>query len=177
MLNKDRVLSMVSPLPNSAGASAGADAALQARSGKPKEASSKPAGETTADSDLQRLERSLEWLKRESMIGRLEAGIRDQKERRRVPGAGQLPPVSGFPPAKTDAHGQRRSILTLEVAPPRPSDSLQLPPPRRRRTYILLRAFCILVASAIVGWFAYHTSVRALLSTAEPAQTASLRPR
>ena len=66
------------------------------------------------DTDLQRLETSIQWLKREVLIVQVEAALRTHKQRRRLPRAGQLPPVFGVPSVNT---GEKAEALSLHVAP------------------------------------------------------------
>jgi hypothetical protein len=67
------------------------------------------------DDDLQRLERSLAWLKRECMIAAIEAGTRAQHHRRRLLLAGGLDPVSGIPPVSNDSTGQKCTSSTFRL--------------------------------------------------------------
>ena len=127
-------------------------------------------GETGSD-DLQRLESSVEWLKREGMIARLETGRRTRDGNRRLPPAIQLPPIAGLPPATAESSPRKPEIFAL--APPRACDRLQ--PPRRRHRRDLRGALCLLIAGMIVGSIAYHVSAGGLLAS-EPAQAASLQP-
>jgi hypothetical protein len=128
-------------------------------------------GETGSD-DLQRLESTVAWLKRESMIVRAETGCRTREVNPRLPRAFQLPPIAGLPPAS--AEGSARKPEPFVVAPPLACDRLQ--PPRRRRRRNLRGALCLLIAGVIVGSIAYRVSAGGLLSAWEPAQAASLRP-
>jgi hypothetical protein len=132
----------------------------------------RPPGETPGDDDLQRLQRSVVWLKRESKIAALEAGTRGQHHRRRLPRAKGLESVSGIPPVGTDSAGQKRRPSTFGLAPPLPSERIQAPAAGRERAHSIPEALCILIAIVIVGSIAYHISV-GKLSAAEPARAAS----
>jgi hypothetical protein len=122
--------------------------------------------------DLQRLESSVEWLKRQAMMVRPDTGHRLGQENLRLPRAVQLSPISGLPAVGEDSDHKRE---VFGVAPPLPSERLQLPPHRRHRRN-LRGALCLLVATVIAGSIAYHVSAGGLLSAWEPAQAASLRP-
>jgi hypothetical protein len=50
----------------------------------------------------QRLETRVQWLKREVLIVQVEAVLRSEKQRRRLPHAGQLVPVFGVPSVNTE---------------------------------------------------------------------------
>jgi hypothetical protein len=140
----------------------------------PERASAKhSSGETPGDDDLQRLQRSLAWLKRERTIAEREAGIRPQHHRRRLPRARGLDPVSGIPPVRTEGAGQKRHSPTFQLAPPLPSERIQAPVARRERAHTIPEALCILIAIVIVGSIAYHISV-GKFSAAGPAHAASL---
>jgi hypothetical protein len=128
------------------------------------------------DDDLQRLESSLAWLKRESAVARLEAGHRARDRVRHLPRAAQLSSVAGFPAPEAQASPRSRHMSVLEVVPPLPWERLQLPPPRRRHRHDLRGALCLLVACVIVGAIAYHVSSGGLLSAWEPAQAAPWVP-
>jgi hypothetical protein len=131
--------------------------------------------EAAGDDDLKRIERSLEWLKRERMVVALEAGLGAQNLRRRLPPAGQLPPLSGTPAANADGVGRRRAKLSLQVAPPRAYERLQPPAARSRYARNLPAALFILTASIVAGSIAYHVATGELLSALEPAQAAPLQ--
>ena len=123
--------------------------------------------------DLQRLESSVEWLKRQAMIVRPNTGHRAGQENLRLPRAVQLPPISGLPAVGANS-GRKREVFG--VAPPLAGERLQVPPPRRHR-HSLRGALCLLVAGAIAGSIAYRVSAGGLLSAWEPAQAASLARR
>jgi hypothetical protein len=128
-------------------------------------------GETGSD-DLQRLESTVAWLKRESMIVRAETGCRTREGNRRLPRAVPLPPIPGLPVVGAESSGRKPEIFA--VAPPLPCDRLQ--PPRRRHRRNLRGALWLSIAGVIVGSIAYHVSAGELLSAWEPAQAASLQP-
>ena len=132
-----------------------------------------------ASEDLKRLECSLQWLQRERDTLGLEAALRAQKQRRVLPPAGQLAPVSGIPPVKTGVSCHTRKTLAFQVAQPLASERLQFPPPTRLRAYNLRGALCILIVilSVIAGSIAYQVSAGGLFSAAEPAQAALLQAR
>jgi hypothetical protein len=132
-----------------------------------------PAGETPSDDDLQRLQRSVVWLKREGTIAALEAGTRPQRHGRRLPRARGLGSISGIPPVSPDSAGQKRRPVTFRLAPPLPSERIQAPVARRERAHSIPEALCVLIAIVIVGSIAYHISV-GKLSAVEPAHAASL---
>jgi hypothetical protein len=123
--------------------------------------------------DLQRLESSVEWLKRQAMIVRPETGQRTGQENLHLPRAVQLPPISGLPAVGANS-GRKREVFG--VAPPLACERLQAPP-RRRHRHGLRGALCLLVAGAIAGSVAYRVSAGGLLSAWEPAQAASLARR
>jgi hypothetical protein len=131
-----------------------------------------PPGETAADDDLERLQRSLAWLKRESTIAEREAGIRPRRHGRRLPRARGLDPVSGIPPVSMQSAAQKRHPPTFQLAPPLPTERMQAPVARRERAHSIPEALSILIAIAIVGSIAYHISV-GKFSAAEPARAAS----
>jgi hypothetical protein len=136
-------------------------------------AAKNPSGETPGDDDLQRLQRSVAWLKRERAIVEREAEIRRQHDRRSLPRARGLDPVSGIPPGIPPSPGQTRRPPTFSLAPPRPFERIQAPVARRERAHNLPEALCILIAIVIAGSIAYHISVGKLFAT-EPAHAASL---
>src|SRR5580704_19402292 len=74
-----------------------------------------PPGETAGDDDLERLQRSLAWLKRERTIAEREAGIRPQRHGRRLPRARGLDPVSGIPPVSMLSAAQKRHPPTFQL--------------------------------------------------------------
>jgi hypothetical protein len=129
------------------------------------------ADETADDHDLERLERSLEWLKRERMIVALEVGLRAQ---RTPPRARALPPVSGIPPLNAGRLDQRREQSIFPLAPPRVSERLPHSAAARRPAPRLGTAvLCIVTVSVIAGAIAYHASIGRLFSTLAPAQASS----
>jgi hypothetical protein len=136
-------------------------------------AAEEPRPPAAGNDDLQRLESSVAWLKREGMIARLAAEPRGREAHRRLPRAVQLPPIPGIPPVGTEGSGHTREVFA--VAPPLACERLPLPPSRRQHRRNLRGAVCLLIASAIVGSIAYHVSAGGLLSAWEPAQAASLR--
>ena len=110
--------------------------------------------EPASDGDLQRLEASVSWLERGALIVRDKAGLRAQELRaqeRRValPRAGRLPPISGIPPVDAESSFHRREWATFRVAPPLPSERLQLPLPRSRHR--LRGALLVLIAVVLIG--------------------------
>jgi hypothetical protein len=68
-----------------------------------------PRPRAAGDDDLQRLESTVEWLKRESMIARLETGLRARRDNRPLPRAIQLSPISGIPAVGTEG-SPRKSL-------------------------------------------------------------------
>ena len=130
--------------------------------------------EAAGDRDLQRLESSLEWLKRECVIIRLESGLRAQKQGRRLPRAAQLPPAPGIAPVSPEGSGHKPAPLTFHLAPPLASERLQPRPPRRHHLNNVRGALAILIASVIAGSTAYYISA-GTLPAAELAQAASLQ--
>jgi hypothetical protein len=121
--------------------------------------------------DLQRLESSVEWLKRQAMMVRPETGHRTGQQNLRLPRAVQLSPISGLPAVGENSDHTRE---VFGVAPPLAYERLQLPP-RRWHRHNLRGALCLLVACVIAGSVAYRVSAGGLLSAWEPAQAASLR--
>jgi hypothetical protein len=131
--------------------------------------------EAAANADLQRLESSLQWLKRESMIARLEAERPARKENRRLPRASQLPPVPGIRPLGFESSCRWREASIFRLTPPLPHERLQLPPLRRERRYDLRAGLCILIASGIAGSIAYHISAGGWFPASELAQASHLQ--
>jgi hypothetical protein len=86
---------------------------------RPLEAAETPPDAAAGADDLQRLESSIQWIKREGMLARLEAGHRAPEEIRKLPRAAVLPPVSGIPMARAGT-GRRRPPCCL----PHPSASV-----------------------------------------------------
>jgi hypothetical protein len=124
--------------------------------------------------DLQRLEASVQWLKREALSVR-EAGLRTEKKRVALPRAGLLPPVSGIPPVTNDSFLRRGETSTFRLAPPLASERLQLPPARRRLGRNLRGALLVLIAGTIVGSITYRISGGGLFAASVPAQAAPLQ--
>jgi hypothetical protein len=128
------------------------------------------------DDVLQRLESSVQWLKRECMIARIEAGPSAQEANRRLPRASQLPPASGIPPfAHAEGSGHKRDTSTFQVRPPCASERLQLPPPPRQPRTHLSGALFVLIASVIAGSITYHIAAGGVFPAPEPAQAAPLQ--
>jgi len=128
------------------------------------------------DDDLQRLESSVAWLKRECMIARGETGPSARETIRRLPRASQLLPASGIAQV-VDAEGSRhrRGTSIFQVRPPLAFERLQpLPSSRERRTR-LPGALFVLIAGAIAGSVAYHVAAGGVFPAPEPAQAASLQ--
>jgi hypothetical protein len=130
--------------------------------------------ESADRNDLQRLESSIQWLKREGTIARTEAGPRALKDRR-LPRAGQLAPISGIRPVDTEGSGHKRETLTFHVAPPLASERIEVPAPSRQHRYNLRGVLGILIGSVIVGLIAYQISVGGLFAASGPAQAAYLK--
>jgi hypothetical protein len=130
-----------------------------------------PAG----DRDLQRLEASVAWLRREALAIRADAGRRASKSRIALPRAAQLPPVSGITPVSAESSSCRRETAAFQVAPPRACERLQLPLRRRRHRRNLRGALLILIAGTIVGSITYRVSVGELLPASVLAQAALLQ--
>jgi hypothetical protein len=126
------------------------------------------------EDDLKRIERSVEWLKRERMVVALEAGLDAQNPRRRLPRAAQLSPPSATPAVNPEGVGGGRAKSSFEVAPPRAFERLQPPAARRRYARNLPVALFILTASIVAGSIAYHVATGELLSGLQPAQAAPL---
>jgi hypothetical protein len=130
--------------------------------------------EDAGEDDLARLESSIEWLKREATIARLETKPSAREKNQRLPRAGQLTPVSGMRPANAESSSPTRKALIFELTPPRAHERLQLPPPRREHRSNLRAALYILIASGIAGSIAYHFSAGGLIPASEVAQAARL---
>jgi hypothetical protein len=128
-------------------------------------------GEPATINDLERLECSVQWLKHEVMVVRLEAAIHTEKGRRRLPRASQLKPVNA------EGSCREREKLTFHVAPPLASERLQVPTALRQRTNNLRGPVCFLIAGAIAGLIAYHISMGGVFPAPEPAQAASVQAR
>jgi len=145
------------------------------------------ADEAFLDRELERLESSVQWLRRERLMVALETGQRAQNHNRRLPRASQLPPVPGIVPVNIGpvnigpvnieraTTGQRRVAPTFELAPPRARDRFQLPARRREPKYKLRGALGILIAGAVAGSIAYRISAGGLPSASQPAQAAPLQ--
>jgi hypothetical protein len=171
---------MVSPLRNSPDPSVSETIQIpssRAPDRAPRPAAAEPRPDlATGDDDLQQLESSLRWLKRQSMVVRREeAGYRARGGIRRLPPAAQLPPVCGIAAPEAEASPRSQGRSPSEVAPPRAWERLQLPRPRRRND--LRGALGLLIAGVIAGSLAYHIASGGLLSASEPAQAASQQAR
>jgi hypothetical protein len=169
---------MVSPLRNSPDPSVSEAVQIppsRAPDRAPRPAAAEPSPDlASGDHDLQRLESSLTWLKRESI--RLEIGHRARGGIRRLPRAAQLPPVSVITaPAAEASPRSSQGASPAEVAPPRAWERLQLPQARRRHD--LRGALGLLIAGVIAGSLAYHVASGGLLSASEPAQAAPQQAR
>jgi hypothetical protein len=137
----------------------------------PQEATgSRPAA---APDDLQRLESSIQWIKREGMLARLEAGHRAPEEIRKLPRAALLPPVSGIPPLDPDGSRRKRETSTSLLPPPLVGGRVELQLPMRRHRHTTRGALCLLIASLIAGAIAYHVSGGGGFSAWEPAQASA----
>jgi hypothetical protein len=152
---------------------------LRASAGANREREQATAGyglaEPATDGELQRLEESVAWLRREAVSVRAGVALRSQNQPVALPRAAQLSAVSGLPPVSPESSFHRRETSPFRVAPPLASERLQLPPPRRRHRRNLRRALVILIASAIVGSIAYRVSVGEFFPASELAQAASLQ--
>jgi hypothetical protein len=133
--------------------------------------------EAPGDDDFQRLEASIEWLKREGMTARLETEHCAREENRRLPRAALLPPVARLPSVDGEGSARQRDMSTFRLAPPLPCDRLQLKLPSRRHYPILRGAVCLLIASVIAGSIAYNISAEGMFSAWQPAQAAALQGR
>ena len=127
------------------------------------------------DDDLQRLESSVQWLKREHDVIGIELELLARKRRRELPPARQLAPVAGLPPVRPASVAGVRATSTFRVAPPRAFERLQHPVSRQRRPRSLEGAMCVLIISLILGSIAYQISVGGLLSASVPVQAAPLQ--
>jgi hypothetical protein len=137
----------------------------------PQEATgSRPAA---APDDLQRLESSIQWIKREGMLARLEAGHRAPEEARKLPRAALLPPISGIPSVDPDGSRRKRETSTSLLPPPLVGGRVQLQLPTRRHRHTTRGALCLLIASVIAGAIAYHVSGGGAFSAWEPAQASA----
>jgi hypothetical protein len=128
------------------------------------QAAEKPAARRTADDpDLARLESSLQWLQRESAVGRL-------------PRAVQLPPVSGLRPVSPEGARARgeQFINGVRVPPSLAPERLRPPPPMRERRDNLRGPLRVLLASAIAAPIAYYFSVGNPAPLKEPAGGSAL---
>jgi hypothetical protein len=178
MSTRDReCLSMLSPSGNTLDAldlDAGHFRAPQAPDREQEQATAerRPGG-AAGDDDLQRLESSVQWLKRECMIARIETGLSVQKTNRRLPRASQLPPASGIAPAaSTEGSCRKRETSAFRVRPPLASERLQFPPLSRRHRTHLPGALFGLIASVIAGSIAYHITAGEVFPAPDPAQAA-----
>jgi hypothetical protein len=166
---------MVFPLRNSPGPNA--DDLRPSLAGKRGQASARDGlvAEPAGDRDLQRLEASVAWVRREALAIRADAGRRTSKSRIALPRAAQLPPVFGIIPVSAESSFRRRAPPTFQVAPPRACERLQLPLRRRRHGRNLRGALLILIAGTIVGSITYRVSVGGLLPASVLAQAALLQ--
>jgi hypothetical protein len=103
------------------------------------------------DDDLQRLESSVQWIKREHDVIGIELELLARKRRRKLPPARQLAPVAGIPPVRTARVARVRATSTFRVAPPQAFERLQHPVSRQQRPRNLQGAACVLVVSVILG--------------------------
>ena len=134
--------------------------------------------EPTGEGDLQRLEASVAWLRREALIVRPDGGLCDRKQKVvALPRAAQLAPVSGIPLVSAESSFHKRETATFQVAPPLPFERLQPALPRRRHRRNLRGALFILIASTIVGSITYRVSVGGMFPASVPAQAALLHPQ
>jgi hypothetical protein len=117
------------------------------------------AAETAHDTDLARLESSLEWLQREGTVGRL-------------PRAVQLPPVSGIRPVSPEGPRARgeQFINGVRVPPSLAPERLRPPPPMRERRDNLRGPLRVLAASVIAAPIAYYFAVGNLALMSEPTR-------
>ena len=76
------------------------------------------------DDDLQRLESSVQWLKREHDVIGIELELLARKRRRELPPARQLAPVAGIPPVRPEGYGRTADTSTFRLAPPLPRERL-----------------------------------------------------
>jgi hypothetical protein len=123
--------------------------------------------------DLQRLEASVGWLKREGMRARLAAEHRAPAASRRLPRVSPLPPVSGIPPVDVASSRRQRETSTFLLAPPLKCERLQVQLPRRRHR--IRGALCLLIAGAIAGTIVYRMSAGRPFSAWGPAHAAALQ--
>jgi hypothetical protein len=172
---------MVSPLRNSPDRlDSNADHFRSSRTSdreRPQEATEPRADAAAGADDLQRLESSIQWIKREGMLARLEAGHRAPEEIRKLPRAALLPAVPGIPPVDIEGSRRTRATSTSLLPPPPVGERVQIQLPRRRHRYGLRGALCLLIATVIAGAIAYHVSGGGLVSAWQPAEAASLQPR
>jgi hypothetical protein len=126
---------------------------------------------------LQRLEASVSWLQRESMIAALDAEVVATKRAARLPRARQLPSIPGLPPVGTEHNSSERVVLDFEPAPPIASDRFLMPPPGRERSFELRAALFILLGSIVAGSIAYHLSTGGSILAAAQAQVAAFDAR
>jgi hypothetical protein len=104
----------------------------------------RPDGLCGSATDLQRLETSVQWLKREVLIVQVETVLRTQKQRRRLPRAGQLAPVFRVPSVNT---GEKAEALAFYVAPPLAFERFPFTPSKERQLRNLRGMLCVLIAS------------------------------
>jgi hypothetical protein len=142
---------------------------------EPAIAEHRPNGAAGGDA-LQRLESSVQWLKRECMVARIEAGPSARETIRRLPRASQLPPASGIPPAvRAEGSPHKPGTSAFQVRPPLAFERLQpLSRAREHRTR-LPGALFVLIAGAVAGSIAYHVAAGGVFPAPEPAQAAALQ--
>jgi hypothetical protein len=136
---------------------AGAPAQLPLRPDAAQSAMKPAPDQSAADVDLARLESSLQWLQRESSVGRL-------------PRAVPLPPVSGLRPVASESARARgeQFINGVRVPPSLAPERLRPPPPMRQRRDNLRGPLRVLLASVIAAPIAYYFSVGNILPNLAP---------
>jgi hypothetical protein len=166
----------VSPMPNPLG-----EAELAPQPAQALDQSRYPVIAAPADDealDLQRLESSLQWLRRECATLEtitVDVAARPQDQPQRLPRAQQLAPIPGL--AELSAELRRTAPLQaapgIDLPPPEARDRLMTPPPRQQ-ALTGREAIYILLAAVIAGWIGYHlASDGGLLAALSPAQAAS----
>jgi hypothetical protein len=128
------------------------------------------------DDALERLESSVQWLKRECMIARIETAPSARETIRRLPRASQLPPASEIPAAvRAEGSPHKLGTSTFQLRPPLAFERLQPLPRVREPRARLPGALFVLIAGAVAGSIAYHVAAGGVCPAPEPAQAASLQ--
>lgn len=152
--------------------------AMQPSRGTHDDAASAAFGLAAPDNDdLQRVESSIDWLKRACVSAACEARSPAGDRTRRLPRAAQLSPLLQAAPVEGERAAGQSTVLDFEPAPPRACERLQPASPDRPHGYELRGLVGILVAGILAGSIAYHISAGGSFAATGAAQAAAPRPR